>query len=433
MKRHFLLGLILVLCGLQLSAQNLTPGKIQEDGETIIIDFTRATLPNYVKNLSENDKKAYNDIIKPKLFSSPTSITSLGELSKLLRNNQFPGFEDSLIQRLKKELDDIYEDVAEGEKTITRQKLYEKLRSKLTGISLYKYTNHDAIAFDRIFNPEKNKNMESPETEATQKTQEIPNSTEKINDLEKEIEKLKEEIKELKGILNSRTKKRNNQEETSFIDDLLNDKADLIEIAWLIGLSAVSAIYAYRKRKELEQLINNKNNCEESKEDDSKPSPSPNDKQPHQEARKPSSTKATKKEQDYPQEEEAETKEWYIHDTPSNATPETPAATPQRETILYAEVREDRLEITDSDNRQHYKITIDKDNPKRGKFEVTNNEEMIKKMIPNRQTYIDPLCDTEGYSGDATTIQTLAPGTVETTNGQIWEATQKAKVKFIKN
>ena len=435
MKRHFLLGLILVLCGLQLSAQNLKPEKIQEDGETIIIGFTRATLPNYVKNLSEKDKKAYNAIIKPKLFSSPTSITSLDKLSELLRNNEsdesdkfneFNEFNENFVQELREELNDI-----KDEKEISLKDLYYLLRAELIGLNKwYQYTNHDSITFNRIFNITDNKDM-------------------KIKKLEDENAKLKQEKKSLEKQLSNTI-----ENETSIPKKIL---VGIILVTLILLLTLFSCmIYVIILLKKLcnkpSEQPNSKNNHEESdyRPNDKGISPSPS---AYTQTRRgyaqkesdlspsPSTPKAGKeKGKNYLPEQKSPTKEWDVSDTSSNATvkgnlisPLSPSDAPQTKSILYAEVREDRLEITDSDNRQHYKITIDKDNPKRGKFEVTNNEEMIKKMIPNRQTYIDPLCDTEGYSGDATTIQTLAPGTVETTNGQIWEATQKAKVKFIKN
>ena len=428
MKRHFLLGLILVLCGFQLSAQNLTSEKIQEYGDTIIIGFTRATLPNYVKNLSKNDKMAYNDIIKPNLFSSPTSITSLDKLSELLRNNEsdkFNEFNENFVQELREELNDINKD----EKKISLEDLYYLLRAELIGLNKwYQYTNHDSITFNRIFNITDNKDM-------------------KIKKLEDENAKLKQEKKSLEKQLSNTI-----ENETSIPKKIL---VGVILVTLILLLTLFSCmIYVIILLKKLcnrpSEQLNNKNNHEESdyRPNDKGISPSPSAyTQPRRGyAQKesdlsPSTPKAGKeKGKNYLPEQKSPTKEWDVSATSSNATvkgspisPLPPSDVPQTKSILYAEVREDRLEITDSDNRQHYKITVDKDNPKRGKFEVTNNEEMIKKMIPNRQTYIDPLCDTEGYSGDATTIQTLAPGTVETTNGQIWEATQKAKVKFIKN
>ena len=264
-------------------------------------------------------------------------------------------------------------------------------------------------------------------------------------------------IKQLKGTIDTLKGTIDTLKHTIENETIISKKV----LPWIICGSAILLIVlticmikAYILLKKLcnkpSEQPNSKNNHEESdyRSNDKGISPSPSAyTQPRRGyAQKesdlsPSTPKAGKeKGKNYLPEQKSPTKEWDVSDTSSNATvkgnpisPLSPSDAPQTKSILYAEVREDRLEITDSDNRQHYKITIDKDNPKRGKFEVTNNEEMIKKMIPNRQTYIDPLCDTEGYSGDATTIQTLAPGTVETTNGQIWEATQKAKVKFIKN
>ena len=327
MKRHFLLGLILVLCGLQLSAQNLKPEKIQEDGETIIIAL------NELYQYTNHDSTTFNRISKTD-------------------NMKIKNSENDYVKSLEKQLSNTIENETSIPKKILVGIILVTLILLLTLFSCMIYV---IILLKKLCN----------------RSSEQPNS-------------------------------KNNHEESDYRP---NDK----------GISPSPSAYTQTRRGYAQ------------KESDLSPSPS--------------TPKAGKeKGKNYLPEQKSPTKEWDVSATSSNATvkgnpisPLSPSDAPQTKSILYAEIREDRLEITDSDNRQHYKITIDKDNPKRGKFEVTNNEEMIKKMIPNRQTYIDPLCDTEGYSGDATTIQTLAPGTVETTNGQIWEATQKAKVKFIKN
>lgn len=101
------------------------------------------------------------------------------------------------------------------------------------------------------------------------------------------------------------------------------------------------------------------------------------------------------------------------------------------EVSCYAEPKSGHLETVDALNRRYYKITYDKDNFKQGEFEPVIDEDMVEKMINNRQSFIDFFCDTEGRAKIAKSIRLKRKGRVETTDGQIWKVVEKAEIEFI--
>ena len=90
--KHYLFLILLIICGTSIYAQHLNEEEFQKAHDRIVIAFTKAILPDYVKTLPKEEQTKYAQFIRKKLMKG--EISNVNELDTLLRNNKFPDFAD---------------------------------------------------------------------------------------------------------------------------------------------------------------------------------------------------------------------------------------------------------------------------------------------------------------------------------------------------
>ena len=109
---------------------------------------------------------------------------------------------------------------------------------------------------------------------------------------------------------------------------------------------------------------------------------------------------------------------------------ETHYETPNANIIYAKPLRNGNLKTTTETSEAIYIISVKKDNT--GKFSLYENEDQKKRAIKNKDDMLDLFCNAKGSSIGAKTIKNLNEGEVRLLENDIWEVTQKAEIRFIK-
>ena len=385
--KHYLFLILLIICGTSIYAQHLNEEEFQKAHDRIVIAFTKAILPDYVKTLPKEEQTKYAQFIRKKLMKG--EISNVNELDTLLRNNKFPDFADKFIGCLRMEY-----------QSLTTKKLYDSLCNKLreTG-NIQKFIQYNEITFASIF-PEAT-------TGSSGQSDEEEIQSEKKGPTQNVLAK--------RSPLNNR---RNNLSTTG----LAVSGGALLLFVILIGcffslrrkLNRLEEQMERERRKkrtsELEVLQNNVESLRSRIE---------------QLELQIKNIQSRIKELTFRTTEE-------VTDVrvcpPSSNIPPQPVL--ENKDVIYAELKNRQLEKVTEKDRKYYKITREPDG-KRGSFELINDSGMIVRAIRSKEDYIEPACETHGNASMAKNVRTIAPGKVSTTDGETWIIEKKAQIEYI--
>lgn len=130
---------------------------------------------------------------------------------------------------------------------------------------------------------------------------------------------------------------------------------------------------------------------------------------------------------------ETKPKDRTMEQTPSNTVVLEVSPLPVSENknkVIYAQIRNGNLEKVYEKERQYYKITCEQGRNE-GTFELVDTPDLLIRAIKDKEAYIEPVCETCGIARTAKSIKTIIPGHVTTSDGEIWEVKNKAKIEYI--
>lgn len=389
--KYYLLFTLLFLCGTCLSAQNLNQEEFKNVHDRIVIAFTKAIMPNYVgsKDCSQKDKDSYEQKIKDKLFNN--EISSVEELSELLENNSFSTFVEKFINNF------IMQPQA-----LTKRTLYDNLRNKLNNNNLIKYANSNEISYEAIF-PYENAGVDNS-------LKDIGHLKEQLQNVSKRVEKMQEKL-----LNNNR-----NSHLTKTVIPILG--VDLV-------LFVILAFWLSRLQRQLNRLKKQigKKTRSTQKENNIEWLESKFQMQQEQIGRLKSDIQLVR------QQIETKPKDRTMEQTPSNTVVLEVSPLPVSENknkVIYAQIRNGNLEKVYEKERQYYKITCEQGRNE-GTFELVDTPDLLIRAIKDKEAYIEPVCETCGIARTAKSIKTIIPGHVTTSDGEIWEVKNKAKIEYI--
>lgn len=390
--KYYLLFTLLFLCGTYLSAQNLNPEEFKNVHDRIVIAFTKAIMPNYVSSnhCTQKDKDSYEQKIKDKLFNN--EISSVEELSELLENNSFSTFAKKFVNNF----------VIQSQ-TLTKRILYDSLRNRLNNNNLIKYANSNEISYEAIF----------------------PYENAGIDNLLKDIEHLKGQLQNISKRVEKMQEKLSN---TNRNDHLTKTVIPILGVGLL--LFVILAFWLSRLQRQLNRLKKQvgKKTRSTQKENNIEGLESKLLTQQEQIERLKRDLQSILNQQIGTKSKDRTMEQVPLNTVVLEVSPQP--APESKNKVIYAQVRNGNLEKVYEKERQYYKITCEQGRNE-GIFELVDTPDLVIRAIKDKEAYIEPVCETRGIARTAESVKTINPGRVTTSDGEIWEVKNKAKIEYI--